>query len=80
MDFDFWDIDVEKRAQLTEEQVRSYLEVELMKQGVIRPEQPEFEDETAPSVPTTTYYEPSESAYKSAGFAFNAANWRWFMM
>jgi len=53
----YWDLTEKERAALTEEQVRGYLAVELMSKGLTTPKPPEYEEEAAVELETTTYYQ-----------------------
>jgi len=54
----FDDLTTAEKAALTEDQVRAYCTRELMEQGVLEPKAPELLDETEPTVPTQTFYQP----------------------
>ncbi len=70
---DFWTLSPEERATLNQEQVEDYIKVELMREGVIRPKEPELQDETPPTVPTTTFFRASLERYTKSSFAFRTA-------
>jgi hypothetical protein len=53
----YWDVDEQKRAVLTREQVQAFLDVELMEKGIVKVEPPELQPIEPVKLEKTTYYE-----------------------
>lgn len=69
----YWDLTEKERATLTDEQVRAYLDVELMEQGVLRPVPPTMEPELAAHVATEKRYAIRYANYKKLDVVFRTA-------
>lgn len=74
----YWDMSTEERAKLTEDEVRSYLDVELMEQGVKQIEAPTLRDVEEIDLPTTDFYaveyEGKYGGSVESGFVFPTAD------
>jgi hypothetical protein len=53
----YWDLTEKQRSELTGDQVRAFLDVELMEKGVARVAKPELQPVEEIALPTTTYFE-----------------------
>src|SRR6188768_1133977 len=65
----YWDLSDKQRSELTDEQFAAFLAVERMQKGAIKPPEPEYVDETQPTVPTVKVFRlgHEESRYSTSG-------------
>lgn len=65
----YWDLSRKERAELTEEQVKATIIIELMEKGVVVPAKPEYIPVDEVPGPDVTLYAPSPR-YSTPGFGF----------
>lgn len=70
----YWDLSEKERAALTQEQVDHYIDVDLMEKGVVKPLEPKYLDETAPTVRTIKKFVLKLGYSSVDGIAFETAD------
>lgn len=65
----YWDLSRKERAELTEEQIKATIIIELMEKGVVVPVEPEYIPVDEVPGPDVTLYAPSPR-YSTSGFGF----------
>lgn len=66
----YWDVSERERHSLTEEDLAQFCKVELAEVGYVYPKPPKVMSEDAPTIETTTFYEPQIDRYNRLGIAF----------
>jgi hypothetical protein len=69
----YWDHSEKERSELTREQVEDLLKFELMREGVLKPEAPEYLPETVPAVQKRTLYR-AKLDYSTCDMVFDSAD------
>ncbi len=66
----YWDVPEGQRHSLTDEDLEQFCKVELAEAGYVYPKPPKVLPENAPTIETTTFYQPMLDRYNRLNIAF----------